>query len=104
MAPAGVCCPNRGEEESRAETGGLSPAAERAAQAVMRATTADPLSDSPLEQVVKLVLGKRVPAASATSKATAAHAAPAVTSGGDSSLASAPAMKLTEDQQAERRV
>ncbi len=104
MAPAGVCCPNRGKEESRAETGGLSLAAERAAQAVMRAATADPLSDSQLERVVKLALGKRAPAASATSKAAAAHAAPAVTGGGDSSQASAPAMELTEDQQAERRV
>jgi hypothetical protein len=104
VAPAGVCCPSRGEEGSRKEAGGLSPAAERGAQAVMRAATADPLSDSQLERVVKLALGKRVPAAGATSKAAAAHAAPAVTSGGDSSQASAPVMELTEDRQAERRM
>ncbi len=84
-------CPSRGEEESRAETGGLSPAAERAAQAVMRAATADPLSDSQLDWVVKLAPGKRVPAANATS-------------GGDSSQASAPAMELTDDHQGKRRV
>jgi hypothetical protein len=98
-----VCCPSRGEEEGRAETGSLSPGAERAAQAVMRAATADPLSNSQLERVVKLALGMRVPAAGPTSKAAAAHAAPAG-GGGDSSQASAPAMELTEDQQAERRV
>jgi hypothetical protein len=104
ITPAGVRCSNRGEEEGRAETGGFSLAAERAAQAVMRATTADPLSDSQLERVVKLALGKRVPPAGATSKAAAAHAAPAVTGGGDSSQASAPAMELIQDHQAERRV
>jgi hypothetical protein len=70
----------------------------------MRAATADPLSDSQLERVVKLALGKRVPAAGATSNAAAAHAAPAVTDDVDSSQASAPATELTEDQQAERRV
>jgi hypothetical protein len=92
VAPAGVYCPSRGEEEGRKEAGGLDPAAGRAAQAVMRAATADPLSDSQLEQVVKLALGKRVPAG-ATSKAATAHAASAATGGGDPSQASAPAME-----------
>jgi hypothetical protein len=71
---------------------------------VMRAVTADPLSDSQLERVVKLALGKRVPAAGATSKAAATHAAPAATGGRDSSQASAPAMELADNHQAERRV
>jgi hypothetical protein len=104
IALAGVCCPSRGEEESWTEASGLSPAAARAAQAVMRAATTDPLSDSQLEQVVRLALGKRVPAASTTSKAAVAHAAAATTSGGDSSRASALAVELTDDHQAERRV
>jgi hypothetical protein len=81
VAPAGVCCPSRGEEESQTETGSLIPAAGRAAQAMMRAATADPLSDSQLERVEKLALGKRVPTASATSKVAAAHAASAATGG-----------------------
>ncbi len=50
----------------RKEAGTLDPAASRATQAVMRAATADPLSDAQLEQIVKLALGKRVPIASAT--------------------------------------
>ncbi len=104
IAPAGVCRPSRGEEESRREVGDLNPAVGRAAQAVMRAGTADPLSDSQLERVVKLALGKRFPAAGATSKATAAHAVPAAVGRGDSSQASAPAMELADNHQAERRV
>jgi hypothetical protein len=104
VAPAGMCRPSRGEEESRKEVGSLDPAAGRAAQAVMRAATADPLSDSQLERVEKLALGKRVHAAGATSKAAAAHAAPAATGGGDSSQASAPAMELADNHQAQRRV
>jgi hypothetical protein len=104
VAPAGVCCPSRGEEESRKEAGGLNPAAGNAAQAVMRAVTADPLSDSQLERVVKLALGKRVPTAGRTSKAAAAHAAPDATGGGDSSQASALAMEPANNHQAERRV
>jgi hypothetical protein len=104
VASADGCRQSRGEEESRKETGGLNPAAEKAAQAVMRATTADPLSDSQLEWVVKLALGKRVPTAGATSKAAAAHATPAATGGGGLSQASAPAMKLADNHQAERKV
>jgi hypothetical protein len=104
IAPAGVCCPSRGEEESQMEASGLSPAAVRAAQAVMRAATTDPLSDSQLERVVRLALGKKVPAASTTNKAAVAHVAAATTSGGDSSRALAPTMGLIEDHQAERRV
>jgi hypothetical protein len=104
VALAGVCCPSRGEEESRTEASSLSPAAARAAQAVMRAATTDPLSDSQLERVVRLALGKRVPAASTTSQVAMAHAAAATTSGGDSSRASAPVVELTDDHQAERRV
>jgi hypothetical protein len=45
----------------------------------MRAATADPVSDSQLEQVGKLALGKRVPTAGANSKVAAAHAALAAT-------------------------
>jgi hypothetical protein len=43
------------------EAGALDPAASRATQAVMRAATANPLSDAQLERIVKLALGKRVP-------------------------------------------
>ncbi len=97
-------CSSRGEEEGRKKAGSLNPAAGRAAQAVMRAATADPLRDSQLERVVKLPLGKRVPAAGATSKAATAHAASAATGGGDPSLASAPAMEPAGNHQAEQRV
>jgi hypothetical protein len=54
---AGVRRPSRGEEESRGEASGLSPAAARAGQAVMRAATTDPVSNSQLERVVRLALG-----------------------------------------------
>jgi hypothetical protein len=69
IALAGVKCPSRGKEESRDEAGGLSPVARKAAQAVMRAATTDPLSDSQMEQVVRLALGKRVPGTGEVSKA-----------------------------------
>jgi hypothetical protein len=88
--------PRRRGEPKRSN--GLSPAA---AQAVMRAATTDPLSDSQLEWVVRLALGKRVPAASVTGKAPVAQSA---TSGGDSSWALAPAAELIGDHQAERRL
>ncbi len=103
IAPAGVCRPSQGEGESWKEAGSLDPAARRAAQVVMRAPTADPLSDSQLERVVKLALGKRVPATGATSKVAAAHAAPAATGGRDPSQASAPAVELADNHQVQRR-
>jgi hypothetical protein len=53
------------------ESGALDPTASRATQAVMEAATANPLSDAQLERIVKLALGKRVPAA------------PAIMAGGD---------------------
>ncbi len=80
VTSAGVHRPNQGKEEGRKMTGVLDPAAGRAAQAVMRAATADPLSDSQLERVVKLALGKRIPVA------------PTAMGGGDPSQASALAM------------
>jgi hypothetical protein len=103
IALAGVRYPSQGKEESLKEAGGLSPAAAGVAQAVMRAATTDTLSDLQLERVVRLALGKRVPAASVTSKAAAAQAAMASTSSGDSSQALAPAVELIDDHQAERR-
>jgi hypothetical protein len=62
VASMGVRCPNLGQEEA----GDLDPTARRAAQAVMRAATAYPLSDAQLDRIVRLALGKRVLAASAT--------------------------------------
>jgi hypothetical protein len=47
------------------EAGALDPAASRAMQAMMKAATANPLSDAQLERIVKLALGKRVPVAPA---------------------------------------
>ncbi len=41
--------PSRDKEESLREAGSLNPTARRAAQAVMRAATTDPLSDWQLE-------------------------------------------------------
>jgi hypothetical protein len=63
----GARSPNLGQKEA----GALDPAASRATQAVMRAATANPLSDGQLERIVKLALGKRVPVE------------PAATAGGD---------------------
>jgi hypothetical protein len=60
-----------GPNPVRKEAGALDPTASRATQAVMKAATANPLSDAQLERIVKLALGKRVPVA------------PAVTAGGD---------------------
>jgi hypothetical protein len=57
--------------QDQKEAGALDLAASRATQAVMRAATANPLSDAQLERIVKLALGKRVPVA------------PAATVGGD---------------------
>ncbi len=47
--------------QDQKEPGALDPAASRAMEAVMRAVTANPLSDAQLERIVKLALGKRVP-------------------------------------------
>jgi hypothetical protein len=76
----------------RKEAGALDLAASRATQAVMRAATADPLSDAQLERIVKLALGKRVPIASATM------------GGGDPPQATTPAVEPASNQQAERKV
>ncbi len=94
VASAGMYRPNLGKEEGRKRAGVLDPAAGRAAQAVMRAATADPLSDAQLERIVKLALGKRIPIA------------PAATGGGDPSQATTPAVgpAAAGNQQAERGV
>jgi hypothetical protein len=76
----------------RKEAGALDPAASRATQAVMRAATANPLSDAQLEQIVKLALGKRVPVA------------PAATDGGNPPQATTPAVEPAGNHQAEREV
>jgi hypothetical protein len=60
---ASMCAHNPNPD--RKEAGALDPAASRATQAVMRAATANPLSDAQLEWIVRLALGKRVPAAPA---------------------------------------
>jgi hypothetical protein len=62
VASMGMHCPNLGQEKAV----DLDPTASRATQAVMRAATAYPLSDAQLERIVRLALGKRVLAASAT--------------------------------------
>ncbi len=76
----------------RQEAGALDPAASRATQAVMRAATANPLSDAQLERIVKLALGKRVPVA------------PAAAEGGDPPQATTPAVEPASNHQAEREV
>ncbi len=89
IALISVRCPSQGREENRNEADDLDPVARRAAQAVMDAATADPLSDSQLEQVMRLALGKRVPATVEGGKAVVAHAAAVMVGGGGSSQASA---------------
>jgi hypothetical protein len=70
------------------EAGALDPAASRATQAVMMAAMANPLSDAQLERIVKLALGKRVPAA------------PVVMTGGDPPQATTAAARPAGDHQA----
>jgi hypothetical protein len=72
----------------RKEAGALDPAASRATQAVMRAATANPLSDAQLERIVRLALGKRVPIA------------PAAAAEGDPPQATTSAAKLAGDHHA----
>jgi hypothetical protein len=88
VASMGVHRPNLG----RKEAGALDPAASRATQAVMRAVTADPLSDAQLERIVKLALGKRVPIASAAMGS------------GDPPQVTTPAVEPAGNHQAERKV
>ncbi|MFN9906122.1 MAG: hypothetical protein ACK56F_08365, partial [bacterium] len=79
VASMGVCRPGLDQEEAS----DFDLTASKAAQAVMRAVTAYPLSDAQLERIVRLVLGKRVLAASTTTaggnppQATTSAAGPA---------------------------
>jgi hypothetical protein len=59
---------------------------------VIRAATANPLSDAQLERIVKLALGKRVPLA------------PAATAGGDPPQATTLAVEPAGGHQAEQEV
>ncbi len=102
FALAGVRHWSQGKEESRKEAGSQSLAARKAPQAVIRAATTDPLSDSQLERVVMLALGKRVPDMSETSKAVTAHTAAAAAGGRDSSRAAAA--EFISGHQVERRM
>ncbi len=104
IALAGVRCPSRGKEEGRDEADGLSPAARKAAQAVMRTATADPLSDSQLEWVVRLALGKRVPITSGTGKAVAAYTAAVTAGSGNSPWAPAAAAEFIRGEQDTARI
>jgi hypothetical protein len=74
------------------EAGALDPAASRATQAVMRAATANPLSNAQLERIMRLALGKRVPVA------------PAATVGGDSLQTTSSTAMLAGDHQAKLEV
>jgi hypothetical protein len=91
IALISVRCPGRGREENWNEADGPSPTARRAAQAVMDAATGDPLSDSQLERVVRLVLRKRDPTMVETGEAVAAHAATTAGGGGSSQTLAAAA-------------
>jgi hypothetical protein len=62
VASMGVRHPSLDQEEAR----DFDLTASKAAQAVMRAVTAYPLSDAQLEWIVRLALGKRILAASTT--------------------------------------
>jgi hypothetical protein len=78
-ASMGVHLPSLDQKEAS----GFDLMTNRAAQAVMRAATAYPLSDAQLERIVRMALGKRVLAASTTTagrnppKATTSAAGPA---------------------------
>jgi hypothetical protein len=78
--------------QDQKEAGALDPAASRATKAVMRAATANPLSDAQLERIVKLALGKRVPVA------------PTATAGGGPPQATSSTARLASDHQAELEV
>ncbi len=77
-----VQCTSRDGKRSQNESSNPSPAAKRATGCAGR-PTADPLSDSQLERVVRLALGKRVPVAVEASKAVVAYAAAAKASSND---------------------
>jgi hypothetical protein len=68
------------------------------------AATADPLSDSQLERVVRLALGKRVPATVETGRAVVVHAAAAAAGGGEASRTPAAAAEFTRGHQTKRRL
>jgi hypothetical protein len=92
VASAGKHRLSQGDKDGRKKAGDLDPAASRAAKAVMKAATADPLSDAQLDRIVKLALGRRIPAA------------PAAAGGEVLSQAATPAVGPTGNQPARRRV
>ncbi len=104
IAQIGVQCTSQNGRRSQNEPSNPSPAAKRARQAVLDAATADPLSDSQLERVVRLALGKRVPVAVETGKAVVAHAAAAAAGGDDASWTPGAAAEFTRIHQPKRRL
>jgi hypothetical protein len=100
----GVQCTSRDRRRSQNEADSLNPAVRRAVQAMLNAATADSLSNSQLERVVRLALGKRVPATVETDKAVVAHAAAAIAGGKDASPTPPAAAEFTRVHQAKRRL
>ncbi len=100
----GVQCTSQDGKRSQNESSDPSPAAKRARQAVLDAATSDPLSDSQLERVVRLALGKRVPIAVKASKAVVACAAAAKAGGDDAPRTPGAASKFAHVRQPKRRL
>jgi hypothetical protein len=100
----GVQCTSRDGKRSQNKSSYPSPAAKRVKQAVLDAATADPLSDSQLERVVRLALGKKVPVAVEAGKAVVACAAAAKAGGDDAPLTPGAASEFARIHQPKRRL
>jgi hypothetical protein len=100
----GVQCTSRDGKRSQNESSDPSPAAKSARQAVLEAAKAGPLSDSQLEMVIRLALGKRVPVTIEASKAVVACAAAPKASGDDAPCTPGAAFKFARMHQPKRRL
>ncbi len=95
----GVQCTTRDRKRSRNESGGSSPAARKARQAVLDAARGDPISDSQLERLVRLTLGKRAPFGVETGKAVVACITAVKAGNGDAAQAPVAAAEFAHGRQ-----
>ncbi len=100
----GVRCTTLGRKRIQNESGDPSPAARKAWQAVLDAARGDPLSDSQLERVVRLTLGKRAPVGVETNKAVVACVTAAKAGGNDALRTPGAAFKFARIRQPKRRL
>jgi hypothetical protein len=104
ISQIGKRCASRDGKRSQNESSDPSPAAKKARQTVLDAAAADPLSDSQLERVVRLALGKRVPVGVEAPKAVVACAAAAKVGGDDAPRTPGAAFKFARIRKPKRRL